>query len=611
VTLPVYSLPTLTTTTLPDARRGQPYAHTLTASGGKQGYFFTLEWGSPPAGITLDWSGQLSGTPTSSSASFGVRVYDANNRSDGRTLTLTVLAPPPPDGGSSSDGGFPPDGGSSPDGGFPPDGGSSSDGGFPPDGGSSSDGGLPPDGGSFFTVGHWNIEWFGSDSLGPPRSTSPGGTLDDLQIANARDVLGDAGVNLWGLVEMVDTVDFQALKAQLPGYDGFLSNDPRVALGSNFYSAGEQKLGVLYDNRLTFQSATLILTSPQSVVDDFAGRPPMRVDFTTTIQGSSTPLTVIVLHMKAFDDRASYDRRQRAGAALKSYIDSFLPFSHVLVVGDWNDDVDVSITDEGGFPLASPYDNFVTAPNDYAFVTRPLSLAGESSSTSFPDMIDHTLASNEVMAHYVPGSAYVLRPSWIPDFDGTTSDHYPVLSRYAFTSPPPPPPPPPPPHRVFINEFLPNEPSGALPDGGFGALVDYEFVELVNTGPQPADLSGWTVWDGNADAGPRHVFSSGTVLQPGQAWVIYGGPTAFPPGTPNTEAASSGRLGFNNTGVDQVTLRNSASNLIDEHVYSGTMESVSYNRETDTDPDTGFVPHTNLNPGLGFSPGQRADGSPF
>jgi hypothetical protein len=141
---------------------------------------------------------------------------------------------------------------------------------------------------------------------------------------------------------------------------------------SSYYSPGEQKVGVLYDNRLTFQSATLILTSPSSVVDDFAGRPPMRVDFTTSIQGSSSPLTLIVLHMKAFADQASYDRRQRAGAALKSYLDSFLPSSRVFVVGDWNDDVDVSITFDAGNPLPSPYENFVAAASDYAFVTRPL-----------------------------------------------------------------------------------------------------------------------------------------------------------------------------------------------------------------------------------------------
>jgi hypothetical protein len=638
-TLDVYTLPTLTTTTLPEARQGQPYAQTLTVSGGSPGYLFIVDSGSTPEGITLSLSGQLSGTPTGGGSSFTVRVFDANVRSDARTLTLSVYVPPRITTASLPDGilntpynvtltfsggrgtlswGY--------SGTLPPGLTFGSDGsifGTPTTVGTWSftvtlqdtEGGLDsrvfpltvrasaPDGGPLFTLGHWNIEWFGSDTQGPPRSTSPGGTLDDLQIANARNLIGDAGVNLWGLVEMVDTTDFQALKAQLPGYNGFLSDDPVVVLGSSYYGPAEQKLGVLYDSRLTFQSATLILTSSAT---DFAGRPPMRVDFTTPIQGSSSPLTLIVLHMKAFEDQVSYDRRQRAGAALKSYLDSVLPSSRVFVVGDWNDDVDVSISRDGGVPLPSPYENFVAAPNDYSFITRPLSLAGESSTTSFPDMIDHTLASNEAVADYVPNSVRVLRPTWIPDYDGTTSDHYPVLSRYAFDSAPP----PPPPYRVFINEFLANEPSGTLPDGGFGALVDYEFVELVNTGPQPADLSGWTIWDGNTAAGPRHVFSSGTVLQPGKAWVIYGGPTAFPPGTPNTEAASSGRLGLNNTGTDQVTVRDSASNVANEYVYSITEDNISYNRATDADPDAGFVRHLDIS-ATSSSPGRRANGSPF
>jgi hypothetical protein len=642
ISFTVHTPPAVTTSSLAGGYLGSSYSATLTATGGNG----TLSWNivdSPPPGLTLSTSGILSGTPTSAgSFTFTVRVTDSLGRSDSHTLSLTVGTPPRITTASLPDGilntpynvtltfsggrgtlswGY--------SGTLPPGLTFGSDGsifGTPTTVGTGSftvtlqdsEGGLDsrvfpltvrasaPDAGPLFTLGHWNIEWFGSDTQGPPRSTSPGGTLDDLQIANARDLIADAGVNLWGLVEMVDTADFQALKAQLPGYNGFLSDDPLVTLGSNYYGPTEQKLGVLYDSRLTFQSATLILTR---AANDFAGRPPMRVDFTTSIQGSSAPLTLIVLHMKAFADQASYDRRQRASAALKSYLDSVLPTSRVFVVGDWNDDVDVSITYDGGVPLPTPYENFVAAPNDYSFITRPLSLAGEGSTTGFPDMIDHTLASNELVANYLPNSVHVLRPTWIPDYDGTTSDHYPVLSQYVFDSAPPPPPPPPP-YRVFINEFLANEPSGTLPDGGFGALVDYEFVELVNTGPQPADLSGWTLWDGNTAAGARHVFSSGTVLQPGKAWVIYGGPTAFPPGTPNTEAASSGRLGLNNTGTDQVTLRDSANNVVNEHVYSSTEDNISSNRATDADPDAGFVRHLDIS-ATSSSPGRRANGAPF
>ncbi|MBZ4421375.1 putative Ig domain-containing protein [Myxococcus sp. RHSTA-1-4] len=544
LTLPVYISPRVTTASLPDGVVGQSYSATLTASDGRA----PLMWshtGSLPAGLELSTSGVLSGTPTAAgTASFTVFVQDAEGIEDSRALSLTVRA-----------------------------------------------GGIP------LTVGHWNIEWFGAPNQGPPSSSSDGGTSDDLQIAHASNILGDAGVNLWGLVEMVDSEDFATLKAQLPGYSGFLANDESFVLGgSSWYSIGEQKPGILYDSSLTFQGAQLILTSQSA---DFAGRPPLRVDF--TISGLDEPLVVIVLHMKAFADQVSYGQRQRAGSALKSYLDSLLPTERVLVIGDWNDDVDRSITrDDFGAYLASPFEPFVLDTPNYTFITRPLSLGGERTTTGYPDAIDHTLATNELAVEYVPGSVRVLRPdAWISNYANVVSDHYPVISRYALGGEPG----VSSPSHLFINEVLANEPS--MPDGG----VDnhYEFIEVVNAGTSSADLSGWMLWD---SALLRHVFPSGTSLAPGRAFVVYGGPRGFPAGTPDTQAASTGQLGLNNDG-DSPSLRAPDGGIVDSLSYTSTVDNVSINRMPDAAPDAGFVLHTTLNPGLGSSAGRRADGGSF
>ena len=62
-------------------------------------------------------------------------------------------------------------------------------------------------------------------------------------------------------------------------------------------------------------------------------------------------IVVIVLHMKAFDDVPSWQRRQSAANALKSYLDTNYPTQKVIVVGDWNDDVDTSITAGQASPM--------------------------------------------------------------------------------------------------------------------------------------------------------------------------------------------------------------------------------------------------------------------
>jgi hypothetical protein len=104
----------------------------------------------------------------------------------------------------------------------------------------------------------------------------------------------------------------------------------------------------------------------------------------------------------------------------------------VWVIGDWNDDTDVSIT--AGSP--TPWANFLSDAARYTFPTKALSDARISSSVTYPDFIDHQLFTNEVGPMYIASSASVLRAdTWVPSYGTTTSDHYPVFSRYNFGVP--------------------------------------------------------------------------------------------------------------------------------------------------------------------------------
>lgn len=437
-----------------------------------------------------------------------------------------------------------------------------------------------------FDVASWNIEWFGSTSNGPSN--------ESLQLQNARDVIAGSDMDIWGLAEIVSTTHFESLKAQLPGYSGFLANAPNVVNGAAYYSdynGTEQKVGILYKSSLaTVLDARIILTAYDS---DFAGRPPLQVTFRVTLNGRTEDVVVIVLHAKCCSTSDGWQRRRNASNALKSYLDANHASRKVWVVGDFNDDLDESIT--SGQP--SPYENFVDDGADYAFPSAALTDAGNSSTIGYPDTIDHHLNTNESFGSYVAGSAQVYRvDAYIPSYGSTTSDHYPVLSRYTWpsdgggsTGDP---------AQVALNEIGANEP---------GSSTAGEFIEVVNVGGSGATIAGWTLSDGTST---RHRFATGTVLQPGEALVVFAGASAIPAGSSNAVAASTGSLSLANGG-DTVALRDAAGALIQSFTYPSSLansDGVSMNRSPDGNATGPFVKHDMLS-SLSRSPGMRANGA--
>lgn len=375
----VYAAPAITDLALAPATLGEAYEYGLSSTGGQLPVRWSLAEGTLPPGLTLAASGDLSGTPSVVGRyAFTVRLQDGNTAQTTRALTLEV---------------------------------------------------RDPSAAFLFNVGNWNIEWFGSTSNGP--------TDETLQLNNVRTVMQQTVMDFWALEEVVNTAQFNALKQGLPGYDGFVANDPSVTNGSASYSTNEQKVAVLYRTSMVqVLRREVILGSDPSLDYAFAGRPPLRVDLRVTRNGVTVDMVAIVLHMKAESDpgTADYDRRKNAGLALKQYLETTLANARVIVLGDWNDDVDVSIVRDPSNTsvyLPSPYQGYVDQPAEYTFLTRPLSLQGIGSSPGFHNVIDHQLVTNELAASYVSNSAQVVVPT-IANYATTTADHYPVVSRFDF-----------------------------------------------------------------------------------------------------------------------------------------------------------------------------------
>lgn len=266
----------------------------------------------------------------------------------------------------------------------------------------------------------WNVEWFGDPGNGPDDET-----LQQLLVA---EIMLDADLDVWSVQEVVSEGAFARLVDSLPGYDGLLANDPSVQNGPQYYNdfaGNEQKVGLVWKtDLLEVTAARVILTGSDF---EFAGRPPLEMEVRITLGDAAFDAVLIALHAKAGADREDWERRTAAAAALKDHLDTDWPDTPVWVLGDFNDDVDVSIY----AGQTSPYAPFVADPDAWRFASAALTQAGATSTVNFGDVIDHILVSDESWGRYVDGSAAVLDlRDAVSGYGTDASDHYPVLARF-------------------------------------------------------------------------------------------------------------------------------------------------------------------------------------
>ncbi len=102
---------------------------------------------------------------------------------------------------------------------------------------------------------------------------------------------------------------------------------------------------------------------------------------------------------------------------------------NIILLGDYNDDVDVSI----GAPTnpESTYKVFVDNTTNFNSLTLAISQTGAFSFPSSSSFLDHLTTSNELTNSYVSNSIIVEDPrTYISNYVNTTSDHLPVSARF-------------------------------------------------------------------------------------------------------------------------------------------------------------------------------------
>jgi hypothetical protein len=294
-------------------------------------------------------------------------------------------------------------------------------------------------------VVNWNMEWFGSAdaTLGP--------TDKNLQNTNATTVLNFLKADVYALEEVVDTVRLKAIAGQLSTTLGVPYAYKISDYGS--YADNAQDPDYVGDQKLTFIYRTDIVKNPSFMgllrctqADNCAaytpwasGRFPFLMRADVTLDGITKKINFIVIHAKANATATSandYARRKAGADQLKALIEANYPNDPTLIVGDYNDVLDGTIA-TGVTPAISSYSSFTQDPN-YLSITLPLAQAGQRSTASYATVIDNVIANKNMAPYYIRGTAAIRTDAaaLITNYANTTSDHYPVFSRYSFTATP-------------------------------------------------------------------------------------------------------------------------------------------------------------------------------
>lgn len=284
-------------------------------------------------------------------------------------------------------------------------------------------------------VVNWNIEWFGSPVQNPAN--------DSLQQANVTTILKKMDADIFALSEVVDTARFRAVASQMPGYSYIISDFGSYAdsiKDVDYVSA--QKLAFLYKTSVIRGLSSYGVLRRGGSGDAYynwsSGRFPFLLEARAKLNNDSATIRFVLLHSKANTGNASdkiesWHRRRNGALELKDSLDAQYPTANLVVLGDFNDAFDKTITTELAPDTTTSYIDFINDSTHYKPLTLPLSLQGKKSTASFNTVIDNVLASDEMALSYLPGSARVRIEveKLVNSYSSTTTDHYPVQANYS------------------------------------------------------------------------------------------------------------------------------------------------------------------------------------
>ncbi len=291
-----------------------------------------------------------------------------------------------------------------------------------------------------FDVVNWNVEWFGSASNGPSNL--------DLQLQNVKTIIEDLDADVYAFQEITGLEKLDELIESLEDYEGIVS--PAASLGpDNFEDA--QKLIFLYKKSTVEPITTRVLlegvqvsdlANYPSTPDRFwaSGRLPFLMEVKTNIDGIQQKFNLINFHARSNGGGESaanprYAMRRYDVNVLKDSLDAYYANIPLIILGDYNDDLDETVADQEAPTVntsETSFTNYINDTENYTPITLTLSNAGLRSFPSFENVIDHVIISNELNDNRLVNSERLVAPfDLIQNYLNTTSDHLAVKTRFA------------------------------------------------------------------------------------------------------------------------------------------------------------------------------------
>jgi endonuclease/exonuclease/phosphatase family metal-dependent hydrolase len=295
----------------------------------------------------------------------------------------------------------------------------------------------------------YNLEFFGTD-VKDTGGTEFGPIDDALQVSNVTTVLQNIGADIFAVQEVADDAAFNQLVSNISGFSGMLANRWSYSFDPPDANFPPQKIGFIYNSstvqlvssRVMFSQLydavragnTGLLSGYPTTASSFwsSGRLPFMATFDVTIGGVTKRVRVVNIHAKSGSATADYSRRKYDVKVLHDSLVANYANDNIILLGDFNDDVDVSI----GAPTnsESTYKVFVDNTSNFNSLTLAISQAGAFSFPSSSSFLDHLITSNELTNSYVSNSIVLEDPrAYISNYVNTTSDHLPVSARFLVT----------------------------------------------------------------------------------------------------------------------------------------------------------------------------------